>query len=89
MLLAIPYGIMADYRGRRLVMLLCCFGALFAETWGFLVFCLWRIMPVTLIFFFPVFLLIGGGGPVFAAVITAVVADVCPSHLRYVISEFD
>jgi len=46
-------------------------------------------MPVTLIFFFPVFLLIGGGGPVFAAVITAVVADVCPSHLRYVISEFD
>jgi len=73
---------MADKRGRRLVMLLCCFGAFFSEAWVFMVFWLWRVFPVVAIFAFPVFLLIGGGGPVFAAVITAVVADVCPSHLR-------
>jgi hypothetical protein len=84
--LAIPYGILADRVGRRFVILLCCFGVVFAESWILFVLWFWRLFPTTALFAFPVFLCIGGGGPVFAAVLLAVIADNCPSHYRYVVS---
>ena len=80
LLLAVPYGIMADHRSRRFVLTLGLIGALLAETWVGLVLRLWNIFPVTAIFFFPLFLCIGGGGPVLSAVLLAVVADVTPTQ---------
>jgi MFS family permease len=88
LLLAVPFGIMADRMGRRFVILLCCFGALFAEAYTITVLWFWRIFPTYAIAVFPLFLCIGGGGVVFAAVILTVVADVCPSHLRYDLLQF-
>jgi MFS family permease len=78
MLLAVPYGIIADHRSRRFVMMLGLLGALLAETWIGLVLWLWNIFPVNTIFVFPVFLCIGGGGPVLSAVLLTVIADVTP-----------
>lgn len=79
MLLAIPYGIIADRYSRRFVMTLGLVGVLLAETWVGLVLWLWKFFPVTTVFVFPVFLCIGGGGPVLSAVLLAVVADVTPT----------
>lgn len=80
MLLAVPYGIMADHHSRRLVMALGLVGALLSEIWIGLVLWLWNIFPVIAIFAFPVFLCIGGGGPVLSAVLLTVVADVAPTR---------
>ena len=81
-LLAIPYGILADHWGRRFVITLCCVGVVLAESWILFVLWFWRLFPTTAVFAFPVFMCIGGGGPVFAAVLLAVIADNCPSHYR-------
>lgn len=65
------------------MILLCCFGAVSAESYILMILWLWRIFPTTAIALYPLFLCVGGGGVVFAAIILTVVADVCPSHLRY------
>jgi MFS family permease len=82
LLFAIPYGILADIRGRRLVIALSLTGAILSNSWVFLVFFSEGAMPFWTIYVYPQLQYIGGGGFVLGAVTMAIVADIVPSESR-------
>ncbi|KPM33923.1 hypothetical protein AK830_g12649 [Neonectria ditissima] len=73
-----PFGIIADKYGRRPVLFLSVFGCLLQTTWVMVVlyfpdvFSIWAMLPGSL------FYLVGGGGPMAAAMVWTIVADVVP-----------
>ncbi|KAF4472443.1 hypothetical protein FALBO_675 [Fusarium albosuccineum] len=73
-----PFGIIADKYGRRPVLSLSLFGCFLQTTWVMVIllfpdtFSIWAMLPGS--FFF----LIGGGGPMAAAMVWTIVADVVP-----------
>ncbi|KAI5467968.1 COP9 signalosome complex subunit 2 [Mariannaea sp. PMI_226] len=73
-----PYGIIADKYGRRIVLFLAVLGCVLQNAWVMIVllfpdvFSIWAMLPGSL------FLLIGGGGTMAAAMIWTILADVVP-----------
>ncbi|PYI01625.1 MFS general substrate transporter [Aspergillus sclerotiicarbonarius CBS 121057] len=80
LLLALPYGILADKYGRRLIMTLSFVGQLAGLAWV-LVAC-WLGLPIKAIWLSSAFLIIGGGTTVAASVIMMVVTDSTPQIQR-------
>ncbi|KAI0399865.1 major facilitator superfamily domain-containing protein [Xylaria palmicola] len=82
-LLSIMYfGRMAEKRGHRLVLSLCCFGYLCSLVWLTMACYYYRAVPVGISLVSSVFLLIGGGQLVFAAMTVALVADIVKPSSR-------
>jgi hypothetical protein len=82
MVLAVPYGVLADTRGRRFVLALGIIGGMMAYSWALLVFSSPHSMPLWTIYLYPLFLCIGGGAFVIGAVLLAMIAGVIPSDQR-------
>lgn len=80
--MGIPYGVLADTRGRRFVLALGIIGGMMAYSWALLVFSSPGSMPLWTIYISPLFLCIGGGAFVIGAVLMATIADVISSDLR-------
>ncbi|KAH8673912.1 major facilitator superfamily domain-containing protein [Xylariales sp. PMI_506] len=74
LLLAVPYGILADRKGRRLVATICLVGLSLSE--GFLLAVLYfhEIFPLRAVYAAPAFLVIGGGSAVISSTVLAIIA---------------
>ncbi|RAL03342.1 putative MFS transporter [Aspergillus ibericus CBS 121593] len=80
LLLALPYGILADKYGRRLVMTLSFVGQLAGMTW--VLFVCWLGLPIKTVWLSSAFLLLGGGTTVAASVVMMVITDSTPQINR-------
>lgn len=83
-LLAFPYGLLADRIGRKKVFGLSILGIVLSSTWVTIVCWFWQAFPLRLIWVAPIFRLIGGGDTVATAAIFAIVADVTTEASRLV-----
>ncbi|KAL7275200.1 hypothetical protein RUND412_001879 [Rhizina undulata] len=82
LLVAVPYGILADRKGRRLVMFLTLTGQILAEVWILIVCNFYKIFSLNLVWATSLFQLIGGGPSVIVALLLSIVADVAPENRR-------
>lgn len=83
-MLAIPYGILADRRGRRLVVALGVTGQVLGDTWIFVVLTFFKTFPTSAVYSASLFRIVGGGSSVLSAVLFAIIADATPSNARLV-----
>jgi hypothetical protein len=83
--LAVPYGILADTYGRIVVCGAGIIGVTAGYCWLFAVLYFYETLPFNLIYAYPLFFCIGGGGPVVAALILAIITDVTPKEIRLVL----
>ncbi|KAF2671368.1 MFS general substrate transporter [Microthyrium microscopicum] len=82
LLFSIPYGIMADTYGRKVISAVSIVGLSLGMIWFYLVLIFYEVFPIEAVYAFPVFFIIGGGGPIISALIQAMIADVTPVELR-------
>ncbi|KAJ5971438.1 MFS general substrate transporter [Penicillium vulpinum] len=80
LLLALPYGILADKYGRRLIMTLSFVGQFIGMTWVLIV--CWLGLPIKAIWLSSLSLIIGGGSNVAASVSMMVITDSTPEIKR-------
>lgn len=74
-LTAIQYGVLADYFGRKPVLVLFTSGMLTSLMWTIAVCYADEILPARLVWASSIFILIGGGRRVFKGIIFTVIAD--------------
>lgn len=82
LLLAVPYGILADVSGRRLVIGLCLLGCVLRDCWTFVALYFYRAFAVPSIYAAPAFLLLGGGPTLFGPMVLSMIAAATPEDLR-------
>lgn len=82
LLLAVPFGILADKKGRRFVINICMIGLLLREVWTFTFLYFSDIFPLRSVYFAPLMLVIGGGSIVGSSMLLAVVAASVPQESR-------
>lgn len=82
LLFAVPYGILADARGRRLVAGACVLGFILRDAWTFVVLYFHDVFPLRAIYAAPTFVLLGGGTTLFGPMIMAIVAATVPEAFR-------
>ncbi|KAE8392302.1 major facilitator superfamily domain-containing protein [Aspergillus alliaceus] len=81
-ILAIPYGLLADKWGRKPVVLLSVGGILLSMNATLLVCAFWKTFPLRLVWLAPAFSIIGGGIPVLSSMILTIIADIMPENER-------
>ncbi|KAG6354116.1 hypothetical protein INS49_005087 [Diaporthe citri] len=82
LLFAVPYGILADARGRRLVAGACLLGFILRDVWTFTVLYFYETFPLRAVYAAPTFVLLGGGTTLFGPMIMAIVAATVPEVFR-------
>lgn len=82
MLVAYPFGVLADKIGRRPVYAIAAAGQSAAILWSLIVYAGWRVLPLELVLIAPVFQLFGGGIAVGTAVLYAILSDIMPVQSR-------
>lgn len=82
LLFAVPYGILADARGRRLIVGACLLGFILRDTWTFLVLYFYQVFPLRSVYAASAFVLLGGGNTLFGPMIMAIVAATVPEVFR-------
>ncbi|KAM0227134.1 hypothetical protein ACHAP5_012239, partial [Fusarium lateritium] len=80
--LAIPYGVLADSKGRRLVTGLSLLGFVLRDLWAFAVLYFHKVFPVRAVYAAPAFLVLGGGSTVISPMIMAIIAAAVPEVSR-------
>jgi MFS family permease len=80
-LLAVPYGALADKYGRKWIFALSLVGMLLDSAW-ILVICYFRNLPLQLVWLASIFLILGGGPIVASAVGLTIVSDIIPAEKR-------
>ncbi|KAF8537766.1 major facilitator superfamily domain-containing protein [Trichophaea hybrida] len=79
-LLAIPYGVLADRYGRKIILVLALLGLTLSFSW--ILFVCWFALPIKLTWLSAAFLMLGGGVQMLIALILMVLADVTPADQR-------
>ena len=79
LLFAVPYGMLADKKGRKFVVGLTVGAAVACYIWSFCILYFYNTLPFSLIYTYPLLLWIGGGGFVAGSIITAIASEVVPS----------
>lgn len=82
LLFAVPYGILADARGRKLVAGACLLGLILRDAWTFVVLYFHDTFPLRAIYAAPTFVILGGGTTLFGPMIMAIVAAAVPEAFR-------
>ncbi|EPE26904.1 MFS general substrate transporter [Glarea lozoyensis ATCC 20868] len=80
-LLAVPYGWVADKYGRKLVITAALGGCIMAYVWTLLVAGWWHL-PLRWVWVSSIFLMIGGGNVTATTMASTIVADVAPLDMR-------
>lgn len=75
LILALPYGILADRIGRKPVVFLSLLGILLAVSWSITVAWFWKVFPLRLVWLGAIFRVIGGGDAVVASTVYAIMTD--------------
>ncbi|KAK0663415.1 major facilitator superfamily domain-containing protein [Cercophora samala] len=88
LLVAIPYGALADRIGRKKVQILAITGICLSAIWERLIYWLSDTLPVRLVWLGGWWQLIGAGGSALSAMVFASVADICPSEQRTIAFSF-
>jgi MFS family permease len=83
--MAVPYGIMSDAKGRRLVAVLGVLGNILEEIWFYIVLTRYEIFSIRAVYAGSLLMFCGGGSVVLAASVIAMIADVAPESMRYAI----
>ncbi|KAH8150986.1 uncharacterized protein LAJ45_05169 [Morchella importuna] len=78
--LAIPFGVMADRYGRRPMLMLTLLGLSLSSAWVLLI--CWFTLPIKLTWLSSLFYTLGGGASVGSALILMIIADVTPAAQR-------
>ncbi|ATY67241.1 Major facilitator superfamily general substrate transporter [Cordyceps militaris] len=74
LLLAVPYGIVADTHGRGLVVGLCLAGFLVRDTWVFICLYFYKVFPLNAVYLAPMTAILGGGSTVTGPMLFAMIA---------------
>ena len=82
-LTAVPYGIIADKYGRKIVLVMCLFGITLAVAWTELVGYFSHFFAIEWLWAGNVFLFIGGGSSVARSMYFTILADVASEDKRY------
>jgi MFS family permease len=77
-LLAVPYGVLADKWGRKLVLSMGLVGIVVQQIW--ILFICWCRFPLWMVWLSSAFTLFGGGSIVASTLLFAIVADVAPTE---------
>lgn len=85
MIFAIPWGVLADKKGRRFVAFISVTGILLNELWYIVVCYCYNTLPPRALFAGGIFLIIGGGPTVVLGVIMGIVADCSSPEFRAVV----
>lgn len=80
--LGIPFGILADAKGRRLVLFICLIGFVLRDLWMFLTLFFYRTFPLKMVYAVPALAILGGGAPVAASMVLAIIAASLSQHSR-------
>ncbi|ETS77363.1 hypothetical protein PFICI_11237 [Pestalotiopsis fici W106-1] len=81
-LLAVPFGALADKIGRRKIMILATAGLVLNDTWIRLVLCFSHFIPLRLLWLSGLWQMIGAGVATLSSIVYAQVSDVCPAEQR-------
>lgn len=76
---------LADKKGRKLVIALVIIGAWGYYAWTLMVLYFYNTFPFWTVYFSAAFLWLGGGGFVIASLISAIIADVVSDEARYAV----
>ena len=79
LLFAVPYGMLADKKGRKFVVGLTVTAIVLCYIWSFCILYFYNTLPLGLIYKYPLLLWIGGGGFVAGSIITAIASEVVPN----------
>lgn len=82
LILAVPYGMLADSRGRKLVAGLCVLGFILRDVTYFVVLYWYRVFPRAIVYAAPLFTILGGGTTVINPIIMAIIAASVPEQTR-------
>ncbi|KAG8415784.1 hypothetical protein J3458_009604 [Metarhizium acridum] len=80
--LAVPYGALADRIGRKKVFLLAIVGIGMSDLWMRIIFWFSHVFPVRAVWFGGLWQMIGAGAASLSSISYVMVADVCPSDQR-------
>lgn len=86
-LLAVPFGALADKWGRKWILALSLMGVQLGCAWILLI-CYFRSLPLQLTWFSSAFFVIGGGPIVATAIAITMVSDVVPPEKRYALASY-
>ncbi|CAI7635910.1 unnamed protein product [Penicillium palitans] len=81
-LLAVPYGMLADWIGYRPVALLAFFGNTMSSNWSRVVFWFYPTLPIRAVWFSALWQIFGGGPQVATSLIFSAVASITPAKKR-------
>jgi hypothetical protein len=82
LVLALPYGILADKKGKRLVAGLCLLGYLLKDSWTFISLFFYKSFPTRATYAAPLMVAIGGGSAVMSSILFAIVAESAAGEKR-------
>lgn len=82
LVLAVPYGMLADLRGRKLVAGLCILGFTLRDICYFLVLYFYQLFPRRAVYAAPLFTVLGGGTTVVNPMIMAIIAGAATESSR-------
>lgn len=83
LLLAVPYGIVADTYGRGLVVGLCLVGFYIRDTWIFVCLYFYKAFSLNAVYSAPMTAVIGGGSTVTGPMLFAIIAASTPRESRF------
>lgn len=89
LLLAIPFGILADRLGHRPIIGLAVIGCTLHDLWLLVVFWFHNVFPINAIYAAPGFFLVGGGSVVLSSISLSMIAAAVPQALRCVVQMTD
>jgi MFS family permease len=82
LVLAVPYGILADMRGRKLVLAISLFGIILKDSWFWVVLSFYQTFPLRAVYSASALVVLGGGATVLTATCLAVMAAAIPEDKR-------
>lgn len=82
LLFALPYGILADKRGRKLVIGLGLLGQMICDSYILLILYFFNVFPTRAVLAASAFRCLGGGNAILLATCHAIIADASPSETR-------
>lgn len=84
LILAVPYGMLADKKGQRLVLGFCLLGLIMRDLWVFTSLFFYQLFSTKAVYAASAMLVIGGGSTVLTSMVFAIVAASIPEELRLV-----